>query len=84
MKIHKIHEITFDMEETILSATVSKKNEIVMLLSSGLVGRYTINEPLGERLFSVIENIRYTDGGFDLTAQTSLYTLDEIVVVVND
>ncbi|MBK9246984.1 MAG: hypothetical protein IPM69_02455 [Ignavibacteria bacterium] len=84
MKIHKIHEITFDMEETILSATVSKKNEIVMLLSSGLVGRYTINEPLGERLFSVIDNIGYTYGRFNLTAQTSLYTLDEIVVVVND
>jgi len=84
MKINKTHEITFDTDETIITVTISKSNEIVMLMNSGNVIRFNLNEKKGNHLFSVKSNIEYSDGGFDITAITSIYTLDEIVVVVND
>lgn len=84
MKTNKIYDITFDTDETIVTATSSKSNEIVMLMSSGNVIRFNLDDREGKYLFSVKSNIKYTDGGFDLSAKTSIYTMDEIVVVVND
>jgi hypothetical protein len=84
MKTNKIYEITFDTEETIMTATLSKANEVVMLMSSGTVIRFNLDDKNGKHLFSVKSIISYSDGGFDITAKTSIYTMDEIVVVVND
>lgn len=84
MKLHKLYDITFDTDDTILNATLSKSNEIVMLMSSGNVVRFNLDDRNGKHLFSVQSIISYTDGGFDLNAKTSLYTIDEIVVIVND
>lgn len=84
MKTNKIYDITFDTDETIMTATLSKSNEIVMLMSSGSVVRFNLNDQEVKYLFSVKSNIGYSDGGFDITAKTSIYTMDEIVVVVND
>lgn len=84
MRLNKIHGITFDSNETIMAATLLKSNEIVMLMSSGNVIRFNIDDQKGKHLFSVKSDIGYSDGGFDLTAKTSIYTMDEIVVVVND
>lgn len=84
MKTNKIYEITFDTDETIINATLSKVNEVVMLMSSGDVYRYNLENQKGEYLFSVKSDITYSNGGFDLTAKTLIYTMDEIVVVVND
>ena len=84
MTIRKIREVTFDMDETIVTATLSNANECVLLLSSGVVGRYQINEKISQSLFSVNDVFKYTDGGFDITAPSTIYTLDSIVVVVND
>jgi len=84
MNIEKLHEVVFNMEETIVTATMSKPNEIVMLLSSGNVGRFNLDEQKGTYLFSVKSSFESSDGGFDLTAKSTIYTLDEIVVVVND
>lgn len=84
MKTNKIYDITFDTDETIMTATLSKSNEIVMLMSSGSVIRFNLNDREGKHLFSVKSNIGYSDGGFDITAKTSIYTMDEIVIVVND
>ncbi|WP_298510103.1 hypothetical protein [uncultured Kordia sp.] len=84
MKITKVHNITFDTEETIQSTTFATSNELVMLLSSGAVVRYTIDKQEGEHLFSVKSNFSYQDGGFDINAKTTIYTLDSIVVIVND
>ena len=84
MKANKIHDITFDTDETIMTATLSKPNEVVMLMSSGAVIRFNLDNQKGKHLFSVKSDFDYSDGGFDITAKTSIYTIDEIVVVVND
>lgn len=84
MTIQQRHEITFDTPDTIITATISKPNEIVMLTSSGNVIRFNLAEQKGEHLFSVKSGIQYSDRGFDLSAKSSIYTLDEIVVIVND
>jgi hypothetical protein len=84
MKTNKIYDITFDTDETIMTATLSKSNEVVMLMSSGSVIRFNLDDRVGKHLFSVKSDIGYSDGGFDMTAKTSIYTMDEIMVVVND
>lgn len=84
MKIYKTYEITFETDEIIMTATISKSNELVMLMSSGNVIRFNLDNKKGQYLFSVKSDISYSDGGFDMTAKTSIYTMDEIVVVVND
>lgn len=55
-----------------------------MLLSSGLVIRHKLETQSNQVLFSVKSNFSYEDGGFDLEAKSSIYTMDQIVVVVND
>lgn len=84
MKTTSIREITFDGEETIMAATLSTRNEAILLTSSGNVIRFNLDNQQKEQLFSVKNNVSYPDGGFDITAQTSIYTLDNIVVVAND
>lgn len=81
MKITTVHEIKLSDEESIVSATFSSAKELVVLLSSGDVMRHSIDTGKVERLFSVTSNYI---GGFDITAKSSIYTLDEIIVVVND
>ncbi len=40
---------------------------------------------LKETAFILSKSVfNYSDGGFDITAKTSIYTIDEIVLVVND
>lgn len=85
MNVNKIYDITFDSDETIMTATLSKSNEVVMLMSSGNVIRFNLDDQMGDFLFSVKDDFANPpDGGFDTTAKTSIYTMDEIVVVVND
>lgn len=79
-----IHNLTFDLEETIISVALAGPDKLVMLLSSGMVTTYNIKDQSSEVLFSVLSEISYADGGFDLTDKVTIYTLDEIVVVVND
>jgi hypothetical protein len=84
MKVNKIREISLNIEENILSASLSNPTELVLLTSSGSILRYNTDANTGKQLFSVISDMGYSDGGFDLAAQTSIYTMEEIVVVVND
>ena len=84
MEIEQILEITFDSEEIILAATISKPTEVVILMNSGSVIRYSLDEQKGKQLFTIKNDLKYSDGGFDLAKKSSIYTLDEIVVVVND
>jgi hypothetical protein len=57
---------------------------MIMLLSSGIVVCFNLEEQKGQSLFSVESYFTYEDGGFDPKAKSTIYTLDEIVVVVND
>lgn len=84
MKIAKIQDLKFDTEERIMAATLANENELVMLLSSGDVVRFNISEHKGEYLFSVKSSFTYEDGGFDINAKSTIYTLNSIVVIVND
>ncbi|MGH1387667.1 hypothetical protein [Kordia sp.] len=84
MKITEIHNITFDTEERIITASLSTSNDLTMLISSGDVIRHTIDEQKSEHLFSVKSSLAYKDGGFDINAKSTIYTLDTIVVIVND
>ena len=84
MEITKIHDLTFHTEADIITAALSSPNELVVLMSSGDVNRYHIAEEREEHLFSIKNNLSYEDGGFDINAPSTIYTLDSIVVVVND
>ena len=84
MKITETHNITFDTKERIITASLASFNELVLLTSSGNVFRYYIDAQKTEHLFSVESSLTYKDGGFDINAKSSIYTLDTIVVLVND
>lgn len=84
MEIRKIHDITFSTDESIMTASLSGPHELVMLMSSGNVIRYDLREQNGKHLFSTKSIFSHEDGGFDTDAPTTIYTLDKIVVVVND
>lgn len=84
MKLNKLHEVIFENNEVINTATLSNPNELIILFNSGNVIRYKLNTKEQQHLFSVIDGARYSDGGFDLEADSSIYTLDDIVVVVNN
>lgn len=85
MKINKISEFVFNDSDTITCATLSKVNEVVLLMSSGDVVRLNLDDKSSTVLFWAGNNdgsIR--ERSFDAKAQSSIYTLDEIVVVAND
>lgn len=84
MKIEQKYSYTLATEDTILSATLSKENEIVMVLSNADVIRHNLNTNTTEVVFTLNDSMNYSDGGFDLTSPISIYTLDDIIVVVND
>jgi hypothetical protein len=84
MEISQVHNITFNTEESIITAALSAPNELIMLMSSGDVIRYNIEEQKGEHLFSVKSSFSHEDGGFDVNEKSTIYTLDSIVVIVND
>lgn len=84
MEITKVHDITFDTEESIKTASLYAPNEFVVLTSSGNVFSYNIEGQKGKHLFSVKSLFSYEDGGFDIDAPSTIYTMDGIVVIVND
>lgn len=78
----KIKEATFSKK--IKAAKLINKNQCVCLLENGDVIRYNFTTLETSILFSVKSLTQYSDGGFDIEAPSSIYTLDDIVVVVND
>ncbi|SEW49841.1 hypothetical protein [Chitinophaga arvensicola] len=84
MRLNLIYNNTLPTDQTIVTGSLSAIDECVLLMSSGEVVRHKFNTADNETLFSVISSIGYTDGGFDITASSRIFTLDEIVVVVND
>ncbi|MCC9043148.1 hypothetical protein LNQ81_10730 [Myroides sp. M-43] len=84
MKIEKKGTYTITTEETILSAAISKENEIVMVLSNGDLARYNFLSNETIKVSSLKDSMGYTDNGFELTEPISIYTLDDIIVIVNN
>lgn len=83
MKITKIKELFLSRKENIQAATLSSPDELIMLLNSGDVIRYPIENQEARQLFSVKSHTGYADGGFNLQAPSQIYYLDDIVVLVN-
>jgi len=84
MRITAIHKATLNVEEEIKTATLSTINELLALTSTGMVIRYDTEDQKREELFSIKSSIVYDGGGFDVEAASTIYTLDSIVVIVND
>jgi len=84
MELIKIHETAFEGDETILCASPINANEWVMLVNSGRVIRYKASESSSKTVFNVKSMVSYSDGGFDLSAPSSIYIMDPVIVVVND
>ncbi len=84
MKITEIDSLNFDTEHEVKAATLSAPGEFVMLLSSGDVIRFNFKERKGSQLFSLETGFTYRDGGYDLNEKSSIYTLDDLVVVANN
>lgn len=78
-------EIPFGFDtEHICAATLSKENEVVMLLNNQTVYRFSLENIKFDPIFSVDSQFTFTDGGYDLEDSSTIYTMDEIVVVAND
>lgn len=84
MNIKQSTSITFNTDESIKSTALSSPNELIMLMSSGTVIRYTIPEQNVENLFTIKSPFSHSDGGFDVDDQSTIYTLNSVIVVVND
>lgn len=84
MQIKLKHTVFFNDADTIVTASLSNPDTIIILMSSGEVIKYNIKEEKQVFLFSVKSNIGYEDGGFDLNTKATIYTLDEIIVIVNN
>lgn len=78
VKPEKIYEAKIS-DEAIQCATLLNSNEVVLLLADGDVCSWNLNEGKARHLFSAIDS-----NGFDIGAPCAIYTMDQIVVIVND
>lgn len=86
MNLITIFDGTVELADDIQAAELWNKTEIIILTCTGEVILYNIETNNAETLFETNpkRGIQYADGGFDPTAQSSIYTMDDIIVVVND
>lgn len=84
MKIEKLYQKSIKGDNTILCATSYSENEAIIVLSNADVIHYDFQTDKTIVLFSLVDNMGYTDQGFDISSPISIYTLDNIVVIVND
>lgn len=85
MKLNKIYEETFNSSGSYLCAEMASADSFVVLTSDGKIYKRDLLNNSCKHLFSVRnESISYPNGGFDLNAECSIYTIDSIVVLVND
>ena len=74
----------FDLPSAIQAAALTAPTQAVVLTCSGEVVLCDLESSDHTTLSTTSENFVYTDGGFDPTAASSIYTMDDIIVVVND
>jgi len=75
-----------NIQDNICAVSFCNKDELVILTCTGEVLLYHLSSKKLELLFETNPNngLKYADGGFDPTASSSIYTMDSIIVVVND
>jgi len=82
MRVEKHCDIPLeDAESTLVAACLSAENEVVVLLDSGNVVRFGFEDGVAQHLFSTND---FLAPGFSLSVKCTFYTLDDIVVLVND
>jgi len=76
----------FDSQVDIQAASLYSENELVILTHKGIVFIYSCQTWKSRVLFETNpeHGAEYRDGGFDPSAKTSIYTMDDVVVVTND
>lgn len=81
----KAHELRFNEDHHIVAACMYGPDRLVLVYTDGRVCSYLAETGTIEHLFTLSDSdISFPDGGFDISAPTSVYTMDDIVVVVND
>ncbi|MCL1917257.1 MAG: hypothetical protein FWG14_02900 [Peptococcaceae bacterium] len=75
-----------NLENDIQSAAFFNEGEVVILTNKGEVLLYNFHTKEHKDLFETNpgKGLQYSDGGFDPSADSSIYTLDNIIVVVNN
>lgn len=74
------------IEGKIVALSLQDKENVVLVTSKGEVLLCSLCSGACTQLFHTKpkNGIYYKDGGFDVSSPISIYTMDEIVVVVND
>jgi len=75
-----------DWQDDIQAASMYSENEIVILTCKGVVFIYNCQTRESRELFEINpeHGVQYSDGNFDPSAVSSVYTMDSVVVVTND
>lgn len=82
MKITKIHQHTF--AESIISVHQKNTEKLIVLLQNEAVVQHHFTKNETQELFSIKTSMNYSDGGFDINSPSTIYSLDDIIVISND
>lgn len=86
MRIEKIYSTLINIEDNINTAAVFDKEHFIVLTDTGKVMRFGAGDDKGKVLCRVAaqDGVAYRDGGFDPTAKSSFYIMDNYIVIAND
>jgi hypothetical protein len=86
MKLVEVFNEKLNLQNDIQSASLLSESEIVILTNKGEMLLYNYKTQEQEALFDAKKGLgfTYSDGGFDPSADSSIYTMDDIIVVVNN
>lgn len=75
-----------DISGAVRAVSLMDQETVCLLTDEGKVWRVHRNSLNCELLFNTAppKGVRYSDGGFDAAAPSSIYTMDDIIVIVND
>ncbi|MGF6906144.1 hypothetical protein [Fusobacterium sp. PH5-44] len=83
MKVNLIDSINLDC--SINCVKLYNEHNIIFLTTTGEIKSYNFDTQETNSLFNTNSGaLKFRDGGFDPTAVSSIYTLDEVIVVVNN
>ncbi len=86
MNIENIFSIDIDITGDIQSVAFKNENEVIILTDLGDVFLYKIETNEKSKLFQTNKSIKvtYLENEFDPKSESTIYIIDDIVVIVND
>ncbi len=86
MRFVEVFNMKMNLQDDIQTASLLNKHEAVILTNTGEVFLFNFKKQKQDKLFETnpTKGIQYSDGGFDPAAESSIYTMDDIIVVVNN